>query len=153
MPRTDQPVFLFDTKCVLCSGATAFILRHERDQELRFLGAWSEEGQRLAEAHGFRREDLNETLLLVQNGEALTKSAAVLALGRRLKAPWRQAAALAGLLPRPLTDRLYDVVAKRRYRWFGRLETCALVAPEQRHRFASLDGEPPPPPDLRLANP
>ncbi|MDD2869399.1 thiol-disulfide oxidoreductase DCC family protein [Neomegalonema sp.] len=143
MTSSSPPVLLFDTRCVLCSGATRFLLRHERDQDLRFAGAWSAEGRRLAEAHGLRPEDLDRTILVIEDGRALTKSAAVLALARRLKGPWRQAASLARLLPLPLRDRLYDRVAARRYVWFGRLDSCFLPAPEQRARFLGLEGEPP----------
>lgn len=130
---------VFDTDCVLCSGTVAFILRHERDADLRFVGAWSPEGERLAAAHGFSRADLDETFLVILGGDALTRSDAGLAVAAHLRPPWRWLTALR-LVPRPLRDGLYGFVARRRYRWFGRRTDCAMAPPEQRHRFEGVKG-------------
>jgi DCC1-like thiol-disulfide oxidoreductase len=70
------PLIVFDTDCVLCSGFVAFLLRHERDRSLQFVGAWSDEGFTLAQQHGFSRSDLNETFLVIVDGRALDKSSA-----------------------------------------------------------------------------
>lgn len=131
-----DPVFLFDAECALCSGATRFILRHEATQDLRFLSTRSAEGRRLALAHGLKPEDLETTILVIDaQGRGFTRSAAVLELSRRLKAPWRALGVMARAIPRPIRDAAYDLVARRRYQWFGRAELCALASPEQRHRF------------------
>jgi hypothetical protein len=61
----DRPVVVFDTDCVLCSGMVSFVLAHERAPELRFAGAWSDEGLALAARHGFSRPDLDETFLVL----------------------------------------------------------------------------------------
>ncbi|MGA2042030.1 MAG: DCC1-like thiol-disulfide oxidoreductase family protein [Roseiarcus sp.] len=133
------PIVVFDTDCVLCSGMVAFILAHERDRALRFAGAWSEAGLRLAARHGFARADLDQTFLVIEDGLAHTRSEAGLRLLRRLNPPWRWLAALR-IVPRPVRDRIYAAVAARRYRWFGRRDNCVVVPPDQRARFIGVAG-------------
>lgn len=144
-PRATPPTLVFDTDCVLCAGTVRFVLAHERDDRLHFMGAWSTEGLALAARHGFTAEDLNGTFLLVRDGQALTRSDAALAVARHLRAPWRWFGLLA-IVPRPLRDRLYGLVARYRYRLFGRREDCARVPPEQRHRFHGVQPADPPQP-------
>lgn len=131
------PIIVFDTDCVLCSGLVAFILNHERDKALRFAGAWSDEGGVLAERHGFSRADLDETFLLIIGDKALARSDAALAIAGHLAAPWRGLVALR-LVPRPLRDAVYGLVARHRYRWFGRRTACTRVPPDERHRFIGV---------------
>jgi len=134
-----HPVIVFDTDCVLCSGMVAFVLRFERDAALHFAGAWSPEGARLAAAHGFAPKDLDATFLVVVGGKGLTRSDAAIEISRHLKAPWRWLGVLR-IVPRSWRDCAYDLIARRRYRWFGRRENCTLVPPDQRHRFTGVGG-------------
>lgn len=132
-----NPIVVFDTDCVLCAGLVRFILEHERDQNLRFVGAWSEVGRDLAARHGFSQDDLNDTFLVIEDGRALVRSQAGIAIMQRLRAPWRWLTLLA-IVPRPLRDAVYTFVARRRYRWFGHRNNCTSVPPEQMHRFLGL---------------
>lgn len=134
MHRDTDPIIVFDTNCVLCSRVVGFILAHERDKLLRFAGAWSDAGRDLAARHGFSTADLDETFLLVTEAGALARSDAALAIAAHLRAPWRWLAVL-HLLPKELRDGVYRLVARRRYRWFGRRENCTLVPAAERHRF------------------
>jgi predicted DCC family thiol-disulfide oxidoreductase YuxK len=133
------PIVVFDTDCVLCSGMVAFILAHERDRSLRFAGAWSEAGLRLAARHGFARADLDQTFLVIEDGVAHSRSEAGLRILSRLESPWRWLAALR-IVPRPVRDRIYAAVAARRYRWFGRRDNCVVVPADQRARFIGVAG-------------
>ncbi|MNC72147.1 hypothetical protein D3C75_1231620 [compost metagenome] len=74
------------------------------------------------------------TVVLLENGVCYTESAAVLRIARRLRFPW-PAAYLFIIIPRPLRDALYRLVARNRYRWFGRDEQCMVPTPEIRKRF------------------
>ncbi|MEL6979405.1 MAG: DCC1-like thiol-disulfide oxidoreductase family protein [Pseudomonadota bacterium] len=129
-----QTIILFDADCVLCSAWVRFLLRHERAPRSRFVSAWSEEGRRLAQAHGLTVADLDETFLVIRNEVALTRSDAALALTEELRAPVRWLG-VGWWIPRALRDWLYDRIARNRYRWFGRKEMCVAPPPEQRHRF------------------
>ena len=136
----DRPVVVFDTDCVLCGGMVLFVLAHERAPELRFAGAWSDEGLALAARHGFSRPDLDETFLVLSGGRVLTRSDAGIEILRHLRPPWRWLAAALAAFPRPLRDAVYGFVARRRYRWFGRRADCAVVPPGERHRFIGVRG-------------
>ena len=133
------PTIVFDTDCLLCSGMVRFVLAHERDRALHFAGAWSEEGSALAARHGVSRDDLNATFLVVEGDRALTRSDAAFAILRHLRAPWRWLGP-ARIVPRPLRDGVYDLVARHRYRVFGRMQDCTVVPPAERHRFAGVKG-------------
>ncbi len=71
---------------------------------------------------------------MIVDGHALARSDAGLALLRHMKMPWRWLVLLR-LVPRPGRDRIYDIVARHRYRWFGTTETCIVPSPGSRHRF------------------
>jgi predicted DCC family thiol-disulfide oxidoreductase YuxK len=125
---------VFDTDCVLCSAWVHFLLRHERDQNMRFISAWSDAGLAIARRYGLDKADLERTYLVVDNGLGLTQSDASLALLAHLRAPWRWLRVLV-FLPGRFRDALYDLVAGHRYQWFGRAEHCFVPPPESRHRF------------------
>ncbi len=128
---------IFDTNCVLCSGFVRFILKHERDDDIIFVNAWSEAGLALAQKFGLNAAALNETYLVVIGDQGLTKSDAGFAILSHLKAPWRWLRILR-FIPRPLRDAVYSMVAKRRYKWFGYKESCLVPAPNTRHRFIDV---------------
>jgi predicted DCC family thiol-disulfide oxidoreductase YuxK len=128
-----QPLFVFDGVCVLCSHAVRFILKRERDKQLRFAPAQSSLGIAIYQALGLP-SDVYETLILLDHGQAYVKSAAVIELVRRLRQPWRSLAIL-DFLPRGLLDWLYDRVARNRYSWFGRYDSCAIADPDLKDRF------------------
>jgi len=128
------PQIVFDTDCVLCSAWVHFLVRHERDHLIRFVNAWSGTGLALAARHGLDQTALEKTYLVIENGVGLTRSDAGLALLAHLKAPWRWLRLLR-VLPVGLRDAVYDLVARSRYRWFGRKVRCFVPTLEMSHRF------------------
>jgi predicted DCC family thiol-disulfide oxidoreductase YuxK len=73
-------------------------------------------------------------VLIDDDGRVFTRSDAALRVARRLTFPWPMVSALA-IVPRALRDRTYDAIARHRYRWFGRRETCMVPSADLRHRF------------------
>ena len=124
-----HPIVVFDGVCVLCSSSIQFILRHDRASRFRFLVAQSALGQALYRHYGLPAEDF-DTVLVIDEGRLYTRLDAAAAVLRRLPMPWPLLSFVRGL-----PDTLYDVVAKRRYRWFGRNEACLMPSPELRSRF------------------
>jgi predicted DCC family thiol-disulfide oxidoreductase YuxK len=127
------PIFLFDGHCVLCSRGVQYVLRHEREADIRFVAILSAEGRVLAQAHGIDPEN-PESFLFIKDGTAHAASSGVIALGRHVGG-FSALAIIGKLIPRPLRDWLYYAVAKRRYKVFGRTEACYVPTPENRHRF------------------
>jgi predicted DCC family thiol-disulfide oxidoreductase YuxK len=124
---------VFDGVCNLCTASVTFILRHEAEARLRFGSLQSPAGSRLMRELGLDPEDAR-TFVLLAGGKAFLRSEAALRVCGYFRWPWRALAALR-VVPRPIRDRAYDLVARHRYRWFGRTEACLLPTPELRARF------------------
>jgi len=128
-------LLLFDGECNLCNGWVRFVIRQDRPGKFRFAPLQSAAGQALLAQHGLATPDL-DTLVYFRKGTARTRSAAALHVARDLGGPWSLAYAFI-LVPRPLRDALYDLVARNRFRWFGRRANCVVPSPELRSRFLS----------------
>lgn len=138
---SQNPILLFDGVCSVCNGFIAFIIRQDPGARFRFASLQSEAGQKLLKFSGLQvNQDTLNTVVLIHQGKSYVKSEAALRVLRLLKAPWSFAGLALTVFPRPLRDRLYDLVARNRYRWFGRKETCIAPALELRQRFLSHPG-------------
>lgn len=126
-----RPLFVFDNVCVLCSSGVRFLMQHDRAGKIAFTSAQGPIGRALYRHY---RVEMDETYLFLAHGRATTMSEGYLTLVRELGGWWRIAAA-ARIIPRPVRDAVYRVVARNRYRWFGRTEACALLSDEQRARL------------------
>lgn len=124
---------IFDGVCNLCARSVTFILRHEADQRLRFVPLQSVAGSRLMRELGLDPEDA-KTFVLLARGGAFVRSDAAVRVCATFKWPWKALAALR-VIPRPIRDWAYDLVARNRYRWFGRSEVCMVPTPDLRARF------------------
>ena len=130
MPAT----ILFDGVCNLCNGFVQFVLRHDPEEYFRFSSLQSEAAAALLAAHGSAPVMEPETVMLIENGKVYTHSEAALRILRRLSGPWSWL--YAGMVvPRVLRDAVYRIVARNRYRWFGRQESCMLPTPALKARF------------------
>jgi predicted DCC family thiol-disulfide oxidoreductase YuxK len=133
MSGSPAPLWLFDGVCNLCSGSVRAVLAIDRKGLIRFTPIQSAYGRQLARDHGLD-PDQPTSFLFLDGGQAFEKSAAILALLRRLGAPWSWLAVI-DVLPRPWLDRAYDWLAANRYRLMGKRATCMSPTPEQRSRF------------------
>jgi predicted DCC family thiol-disulfide oxidoreductase YuxK len=124
---------IFDGVCNFCERSVQLILRHEARPELRFALVQSNTGARMARDLGFDPEDA-KTFVIVERDRAYVRSAAAIRVARYLRWPWR-ALAVIWVIPRPLRDWAYDLVAANRYRWFGRKDSCMVPTPELMLRF------------------
>ncbi len=124
-----NPVVLFDGVCNLCNGAVRFILARDPAARFRFASLQSEAARRL-----LGNDAPAETIVLWEAGKIWSKSTAVLRIARGLRFPWSLCYAFVAV-PRPLRDLVYDWVARHRYAWFGKRESCMVPTPELRARF------------------
>jgi predicted DCC family thiol-disulfide oxidoreductase YuxK len=129
----EHPLIVFDGECVLCSVNARFVLARDRRRRFRLTTAQGPLGQALYRDFGLSRPDYG-TMLVITEGRLLIEAAAALAIAEGLGFPWR-AAALARLLPGRLNDAAYRLVARNRFRLFGRRETCWVPRPEDRDRI------------------
>ncbi|MFQ5505309.1 MAG: thiol-disulfide oxidoreductase DCC family protein [Planctomycetota bacterium] len=130
---SDRPVILFDGVCNLCNGLVNFIIDRDPCARIRFASLQAEPGQSLLRCHGLSTTQF-DTLLLIEDGAVHLRSTAVLRIFRLLRWPWPL---LYGciLVPRILRDFVYDRIARHRYPWFGRRESCRVPGPELGERF------------------
>ncbi|MGE3174744.1 MAG: thiol-disulfide oxidoreductase DCC family protein [Planctomycetota bacterium] len=134
-PRPEPPgaVVLFDGDCTLCNGAVQFVLRRDPRGRFRFAALQSGAARALL-AGRVAGDPLPDSMVLVQGDAIHLRSGAALRIARGLGLPWSLAAVFL-LVPRPLRDLVYDFVARRRHRWFGRPASCLVPTPELRARF------------------
>lgn len=135
-PVADAPdaLWVFDGVCNFCSGSVALILALDKDGPIRFTPIQSAYGRAVALAAGVD-PDTPQTFLFFDRGRALQKSAAVIALLGRLRAPWRCLAGLIAIWPQSWRDAAYDWIASHRYRLLGRKRACMVPPPRVRARF------------------
>jgi predicted DCC family thiol-disulfide oxidoreductase YuxK len=131
-------VIVFDGVCVLCNGWVRFLLRHDIRRRYRFAAMQSPRGRALLAAQGLDPDDPTSFLLLeydrVPIPRVSTGSTAVRRVIAGLGGCWR-IADIAVLLPRFVGEPLYRVLARNRYRWFGRHDACLLPDPAEAWRF------------------
>lgn len=126
----EGPIVFFDGVCNLCHWAVRFILRRDTSRRFLFASLQSKTADKLLPKI-FPRPD---SVVLYENGELYYKSTAALRIARFLRFPW-SLLYLFAVVPRPLRDWIYDLVAQRRYRWFGRRDLCHIALPEESVRF------------------
>lgn len=127
-----QSVLLFDGVCNLCNSSVDFIIRNERNNDLKFASLQSEYGQTLL--NSFKMEDVPDSLVFYDGEQVFFKSEAALKISKYLKRPYRWLGVL-NVFPLTLRNWAYDWIAKNRYRWFGKKDTCRLPSDDERVRF------------------
>ena len=127
------PVILYDGTCGLCHRSVSWLVRHERDGQLRYAPLQGETAAALRARHPEIPADI-DTVVLVEGDRVHLRSKAFLYVARYLRAPWRW---LYGVrwLPALVLDLGYRLIARVRYRIWGRAELCDLPAADARARF------------------
>lgn len=127
---------LFDGHCHLCDGSVKIILQHDHHQIYSFASLQSSTGKYVIERFNIDTK-LGESIIYVRNGKVKTKSSAALWIANELKFPMNLVSGLI-IFPPMIRDWVYDFIARHRYQWFGKSDTCLLPDPSQRHRFIDL---------------
>jgi predicted DCC family thiol-disulfide oxidoreductase YuxK len=139
-----HPIILYDGVCGLCNRLNQFVLRRDREGIFRFAWLQSPLAARILARHGANPQDL-DTVYVVLNHDLtkeaqpdellLPRSDAVIFVLKRLGGIWKVLGLFVQLLPRRLRDWGYRIVARNRYRVFGRFETCMLPSARDRSKF------------------
>ncbi len=128
-------VVFFDGVCALCHGSVSFFLRRDRRRVLSFAPL---QGETFAALDAGLEDGLDSMVYVRGYGtdrrEVSVRSEAVLRILRDLGGFWRIVSWLR-IVPRPLRDAVYDLVARHRYRWFGRYDECRLPTPRQKEQL------------------
>ena len=136
-----NPIVLYDGVCGLCNRLNQFILKRDTHDRFRFASLQSDLAVSLLERHGADSRDLDTVYVVLdynQPGERLlARSDAILHVLTQLDGIWKWAGA-GRLLPKVVRDGIYNVVARNRYRVFGKHDSCILPDPKHRHKFLDV---------------
>jgi predicted DCC family thiol-disulfide oxidoreductase YuxK len=128
----DKPVILFDGVCNLCSGSVQFILKRDEEKKFLFASLQSAYGQTLLKQFNLPTDTFN-SFILKEEGKIYTRSTAALKMFQQLKG-WKWVK-IFWIVPNFIRDAVYNLIAKNRYKWFGKKEECWVPTPELKSRF------------------
>ena len=121
-------IIVFDGICHVCSGGVRFLMRHHIEPPFKLVPMQSTEGKALLVQYGIDAQDPS-TFLVLDRGYVLTQSEASIHIMAAMGGVWRLAV-VARMIPRAWRDWLYRLLARNRYRWFGRRTSCYLMSSE-----------------------
>ena len=133
MNTSNEPILLFDGICHFCDHSVQFVIRHDKLNTFKFAALQSNVGQELLKKYNLPTENF-DSFVFISNNKCYQKSTAALQVCRSLGGIWKILYLLI-VIPRPLRDGLYNLVAKNRYNWFGKKDQCMVPPPEVRKRF------------------
>jgi len=136
MTSAIAPVLLFDGVCNLCSGTVQFVIERDRDAKVSFASLQSDYGVGMMGRLNIPTDYL-DSIILVEGDRISYKSTAALRLCCYLDGMW-PALRILLIIPSPVRNLVYDWVARNRYRWFGKKESCWVPTPELRARFKGV---------------
>ncbi len=131
----DHPLILFDGYCILCNGAVDFVIKHDPNRQFKFASLQSEAGKKALPQH-LDPNKIPDSIVLVSNDRAYFRSTAVLKVAGGLSGLWPIFYMLL-IVPVFLRDWVYNIVARYRYNWFGKRDSCRLPTAEIADRFLS----------------
>ena len=127
------PVILFDGVCNLCNSAVQYVIKHDAQKQFQFASLQSNFGQQVLAKYNLSNTNFNSFILL-KNGKVYQKSTAALLVAKQLSGVigWLY---LFRIVPIFMRDGVYNIVAKNRYKWFGKQDACWLPTPQLKDRF------------------
>jgi predicted DCC family thiol-disulfide oxidoreductase YuxK len=131
--NTTNPVILFDGVCNLCNSSVQFIIRKDKKKLFHFASLQGQTGQRLLQKFNLPLGHYN-SFVLVEGDRVFTQSTAALRVLKMLGLPWSFAHGCI-IIPRFIRDAVYRLIAKNRYKWFGKKEYCMIPSAELKARF------------------
>ncbi|MCC7402261.1 MAG: thiol-disulfide oxidoreductase DCC family protein [Chitinophagaceae bacterium] len=129
----ENPVILFDGICNLCNRSVLFIIKRDRKKKFLFASIQGEKGKDLFSKLNLPLNDIN-SFVLIDKGKAYTRSSGALRVLKELGGKWRLWYACI-IVPKFIRDGVYKWIAKNRYKWFGKKETCMTPAADLKERF------------------
>jgi predicted DCC family thiol-disulfide oxidoreductase YuxK len=137
----EHPVLFYDGVCGLCNRTVQFVLRHDHTGVFQFAPLQSPYAARLLGKKGVDASDLNSFYIVVfrEKGEGLMKqSDAVVFVMDKLPGVWPALGRVLRLVPRPIRDWGYRLIARNRYQLFGKYDSCLLPSESDRERFIGV---------------
>lgn len=131
--REEKKIVLFDGVCNLCSSTVQFIIKRDKKNKFVFASLQSTPASELLKKYSYAKSDLN-SFILIDNNKVYTHSSAVLRVLKSLSSIWKVCYMFI-IVPKFIRDGVYNYIAKRRYKWFGKKEECWVPSPELKEKF------------------
>mgnify|MGYP006175813231 FL=1 len=126
-------IIFFDGPCNLCNSLIDFIIKRDKKKLFYFASLQSETAEKMLKDQ-VAHEQLMDSVVYVNGDMVYSKSTAVVEIFRQLKFPYNLIW-LGVFVPKPIRDFIYDLIARNRYRWFGRQKICRIPTKEEEDRF------------------
>lgn len=130
----DKKIILFDGVCNLCDSAVQFIIKHDEKDVFRFVSLQSDLGQEIIKYIGIDIKKVDSIILYEPGVAYYYKSAAAIRIAKYLGGIF-YFAVIFKFLPTEFTNEIYDYIAKNRYKWFGKKESCLIPTEELKSKF------------------
>jgi predicted DCC family thiol-disulfide oxidoreductase YuxK len=130
---TNYELILFDGVCNFCNASINFVIDHDPEKHFKFAALQSEIGQDILTKFNKNTKDFDSVILLKGN-QLYQKSEAALEITKHLSGFWKYLS-IFGILPTFFLNFFYDIIAKNRYKIFGKADSCRMPTPELRERF------------------
>jgi predicted DCC family thiol-disulfide oxidoreductase YuxK len=134
--KPTQPIIFFDGVCNLCNGAINFIIDHDRNGYFKFAPLQSIAAEQYIPLT--IKENADSIILINTEGKISSKSTAALKIAKKLNGLWKIFFIFI-IIPKFIRDYLYDFIAKNRYKWFGKRDSCRMPTTEIKNRFLEID--------------
>ena len=125
-------IVLFDGECNFCNTSVQFIIKRDPKGYFHFAAQQSDIGETLKRQYSV--PDTMDSILVIDQNKVYNSSDAAIHISRHLKGLWGYLHVLKAI-PKPIRDLVYKFIAKNRYAWFGKKDSCMVPSPEMRNRF------------------
>lgn len=134
MLEKDKKIILFDGVCNLCNGAIQFIIKRDKKDTFRYAALQSEIGVQLIKERAIDTTKVDSIILIEPGVAYFTKSDAALNIAKGFGGGWKLLSIFTWI-PKSFRDVIYDLIARNRYKWFGRKDACMIPTPELQAKF------------------
>ena len=129
----NKSIILFDGVCNLCNSSVNFIIKHDKKKHFLFASLQSDAAKEILLHHSLNKI-IFDSIILIEDTIIYEKSTAVLRIAKKLNNGF-QLLYVFILIPKILRDKIYDYIAKNRYKWYGKKNTCMLPSKDLKSRF------------------
>ncbi len=131
--QSQKSIILFDGVCNLCNNSVQFVIKHDERGKFKFAALQSETGQALLKQYGLPQTGF-DSFVLVQSEKVYLKSTAALYVAKQLDGPVKSLFGFI-IVPAFIRNAVYNLIAKNRYKWFGKKDHCMIPTPALKARF------------------
>jgi predicted DCC family thiol-disulfide oxidoreductase YuxK len=130
----NKKIILFDGVCNLCNSAVQFVIQHDTKDVFRFVALQSELGHEILKHIGINPKNIDSIILYEPRIAYYYKSSAAIQIAKNLGGIWHYGT-IFRIIPTAISNQLYDYIAKNRYKWYGKKESCMIPTEELKLKF------------------